>query len=307
MNKLFKLLSLMLLLSTTVSQGKTVSLYLENDFVFHEDLHYTHGTKITYMHNKPTKIAGVMFDDIGISLMQMLYTPDDLKSTDLITNDRPYSGILGVNLIGQRLNFKHNIIQTYELTLGIIGKYSFAKDTQKGIHKLIDCTQPKGWHNQLPTEPIINIEYRLVKDVELFRLADWLYVNAQPGVSLQVGNWQNDGELFLDLRLGSKSSLAAINHGITQRATVQPSIYSYWLFAGLSGKSVWHSTQLDGNVFRTPTYHVKSENFVGELHYGAGFSYRRFTIQLMHLLRTREFTIQESNAKFGALVASWQF
>lgn len=292
-----KIIIAMLFCAAAVS-AKTISLYLENDFAFETDSDYTHGTEITYMQNEPYWL----FDDVGIGVMQMMYAPDDIKQTEIIEDDRPYAGLLAINLIGKA--FKKYHTDEIQLSIGVLGEYSYASDTQKLIHKMIDCAEPQGWDNQLNNEMIVNAEYRRTYSWQT-KLTDWLFFDVQPGADLQVGNWNNSLEVFSDFRLGDFDT-KPINHGITQR-DIGLKGFKHWIFIGVAGKNVWYATQLDGNVCSTPTHHVESENLVGEFRYGFGLGYQQFDIQIMNVLRTKEYTIQDQAPKFSVLIANWKF
>lgn len=280
-------------------KAESLSVFLENDFMFDTDMDYTHGTQITYMYDKPYW----MFDNIGVSVMQMMYAPNDLSQTEVIENDRPYAGLLGFNLIGEKYKKTHT--DNFKLTIGIIGEHSYAGETQSFIHKVLDCSKPKGWDNQLNNELIFNLECRRTFNFA-FKLTDWLYFNIQPGVDLQVGTWNNAAEIFTDFRLGNFDN-RPINHGITQRK-IGVKNFKHWIFVGFAGKNVWHSTQLDGNVFNDNNiHHVESEDFVGEFKYGFGVGYKKLDIQIINILKTKEYTIQDESQKFSVIGITWQF
>lgn len=294
--KIKNILSLCLVLFSLACSAKTLTLYLENDFAFGTDMDYTHGTEIRYMHGAP-KLG---FSDVGFSVMQMMYAPDNISSTEIQEDDRPYCGILGLNLIGKK--YRKNHVDDLQLTLGVIGEYSYSENTQRLIHKMIDCAEPAGWHNQLSNEAIVNVEFRRTYDKQ-FELSDWLYFDIEPGLDIQAGTWNNNAEIFLDFRLGNYDKFV-LDHGITQRGIAR---FKYWLLTGIAGKNVWYSTQLDGNVFSDPPHHVESEDFVGEFHYGIGLGYDSFDIQIMNIHKTKEYTVQDDSVKFSVLAATWRF
>src|SRR6266850_1477981 len=85
--------------------GQIVSLRLENDATVSSDRHYTQGGLLSYLSaddavpgwvkvvsdNLPTfgyKVGGAKW---GIGVGQEIYTPEDLLSPVLQTNDRPYA------------------------------------------------------------------------------------------------------------------------------------------------------------------------------------------------------------------------
>lgn len=283
----------------TTAYSATVGLYFENDVVFHTDNNYSHGTQLKYTANKPLWL----FDDVGISVMQMMYTPDNIKQTEIQYGDRPYCGMLGVNLQGRVFNRHH--IDDVQLTLGTIGPRSYADDTQRIVHKLIKSSTPRGWPHQLSNEPIINVEIRRTYMISQ-KLARNLYVGCQPGADIQVGNWNNAAEAFIDFYIGDAAKKIH-DYGITQRDLGIGDKMHMWLMCGVAGKHVWHSTQLDGNVFRHSEYHVDSEEWVAEVRYGVILAISDITLQIIQIHRTREYTTQKSAHSFGTFLLSYTF
>lgn len=279
--------------------GKSVKLYLENDFPFSTDTDYTHGTEISYFENS----AKFGFDDVGIGIMQMMYAPEDLDRYDLITDDRPYCGLLAINLVGKNHNNFHT--DEFVLTVGTMGKYAYAGETQSAVHRWLDCTEPEGWDNQLSNEVIVNGEAKRTYVIP-FQVLKQLYFDVEPGAVIQAGNWNDSAEAFVNFRLGNTSG-NVIDTGITQRNKLGNARASYWMLIGGSCKNVWHSTQLDGTIFSNDDYHVDSENMVYELRVGFGFGFNRFDMQFMNIYRTCEYTIQDNKPEFGVFVGTWRF
>jgi len=97
-------------------KSDTLTLYLENDVFAYEnnDRYYTHGTKISWISPDLSdyrdvaaiplwlhRIIGRMpivnepheQRSVSLSLMQAIYTPENLLRSDLIVNERPYAGL----------------------------------------------------------------------------------------------------------------------------------------------------------------------------------------------------------------------
>src|SRR5476651_940102 len=126
--------------------------YYDNDFINvlgkETDNEYTGGTRVDYFYTK--KHASRFFIDkwmpkagsnsvntFGWSLMQVGFTPDDLKKTDPDVNDYPYSGgMFAIHTLHSTDPLKKYSLQT-ELTAGVIGPYSYSAETQEGIHRWI--------------------------------------------------------------------------------------------------------------------------------------------------------------------------
>lgn len=86
-----------------------------------------------------------------------MYAPSDLRRVDHIAGDRPYAGFI-YGGIGRELFVDPASPWTHyaELDFGMIGPAAFAGHTQKFIHKVLNCKDPKGWSNQLHNEFVVN-------------------------------------------------------------------------------------------------------------------------------------------------------
>src|SRR5690606_30677458 len=76
-----------------------------------------------------------------LRISQSMYTPRDRTRTDLVVDDRPYAGLLALSVAW---NLRHaepargrDRLDTYELTLGVIGPASLARQAQDAVHDLI--------------------------------------------------------------------------------------------------------------------------------------------------------------------------
>jgi hypothetical protein len=92
-----------------------------------------------------------------LRLSQSMYTPRDRTRTDLVADDRPYAGLLALSVAW---NLRHaeparasDRLDTYELTLGVIGPASLARQAQNAVHELIGVDRFLGWDHQLGNEP----------------------------------------------------------------------------------------------------------------------------------------------------------
>src|SRR5690606_24837863 len=92
---------------------------------------------------------------------QSMYTPEDRTRTDLIADDRPYAGLLHMGLAWNRRVHQpgapHEMLDTRELTLGVIGPWSLARQSQNLVHDLRGIERFRGWDNQLHNEPAFQV------------------------------------------------------------------------------------------------------------------------------------------------------
>jgi hypothetical protein len=157
----------------------TQSVYFENDLFSGTDQNYTNGVKLSLIspnlstHVEDGKIPRKLLETIHripfiqesgpeythkveFSIGQNIYTPADIAKSELLLEDRPYSGWLYASTSYHRKNIVNNVadfMDTVEVQFGMVGPVSFAEDTQKFVHKVFDRPSPNGWHNQLDNEP----------------------------------------------------------------------------------------------------------------------------------------------------------
>ena len=200
MTKLFVTLRCMLLIPVTVgsvmpANGQGTSswswnLYFENDkFVppaYSSDARYTNGLKLTLTRCSTAQkrcdlpkfmmkvIAGLNPKQLkgydrsaSLVLGQYMFTPSVLTSYDMDPHDRPFAGVLFGSLhvditeedaeeSGLSVRDQHS----FEFDVGTLGWSSFAGDTQKRVHILLQRNIPKGWPHQLTSWPVIQGLYR---------------------------------------------------------------------------------------------------------------------------------------------------
>ncbi len=91
--------------------------------------------------------------DIGV-VGQVMITPDDIEEDPPILppDDLPYGGLLYYSDIFVHIYDQH--ADTVSVTLGVVGEYSFAEQTQEFVHDLIGSDEPCCWDSQLSDEVV---------------------------------------------------------------------------------------------------------------------------------------------------------
>ncbi|MBN2284711.1 MAG: lipid A deacylase LpxR family protein, partial [Deltaproteobacteria bacterium] len=253
---------------------------------------------------------------VSISLGQNIYTPEDISRTDLVKDDRPYAGIayLAVGLHSRN----EQVMNTFEIDAGIVGRHSYAEDFQMLIHQWIEEKEPRGWKHQLHDEPVVNLFFE--RKWKLFKKsrggfgcdliphlgfgAGNMFVGADAGSEVRFGwNLPNDFGTFL-IRPGSDSN-APIDSS-------DPRFLDFFhrfgihLFFAVDGRAVLRNILLDGNTFRD-SHSVDKEYFVADLVGGAGMILDRFKITYAYVYQTKEFKTQEDPQTYGSISVSATF
>ncbi|MCB1740923.1 MAG: lipid A deacylase LpxR family protein [Gammaproteobacteria bacterium] len=258
-----------------------------------------------------TGLASGTFRRVSFSLGQNIYTPQDIGRSDLIVDDRPYAGWLYASAAFQ--TYDERRLDIMEVQLGVVGPYSAAQWTQTFVHEFRNIRKPRGWSNQLETEPglVLTYERRYRFHQSLEGLSGLpLAVDLLPRAGFAVGNvhdfvtigsearigWnlpKNFGNAII--RPGGDAGQLEANHGFHLHG-----------FAAADARFVLRDLFLDGNTF-AGSHSVKKERLVGDFSVGISTGYGPFRLTVARVLRTREFAQQDGPHRFGAIALTGQF
>tara|TARA_B100000676_G_scaffold313292_1_gene393076 strand:+ start:2419 stop:3420 length:1002 start_codon:yes stop_codon:yes gene_type:complete len=303
--------------------GPIVTLQAENDFfVSNDDGQYSHGMQASYLSgaNDVPDLVIEAADWIpgyhvgadmrwGLAIAQSMFTPDDIRSTNLLVDDRPYAGWLRADI--GLVSVNQNWLDRASLSLGIVGPQSYAEETQVWFHEVIAAPRPNGWDHQLSNEPAINLFYEKQcrsDPIDLSALGlQWDYA---PRATLALGNVFTYGGVGGEVRLGQDLQddygAPRIGPGIAGTGYFLPGDWDdlgWYLFAGVEGRAVAHNIFLDGNTF-ADSHSVSRRVFVSELQTGAAVTWGHIRLTFTHILRTKQFDGQDDPDQFGAISLS---
>jgi hypothetical protein len=313
----------------TSAADEALTLTIENDILTGSDNNYTNGFGLTwvsrdlesydddafnkrwgkfwsflpYLSDEGTKIYA------SWSLVQEMHTPDEIRDPNPPLDDQPYAGILYVDsvLYARKERWAH----AWQLKLGVVGPSSQADTMQKEFHKMAGADEPKGWHTQLPDEPVINVGYmtaHLLAEGDVGKSASWRII---PVATAGLGNYFTGvgvglyGEVGWNLveALGS----TALRSGFNAASTVGAGPVHGWSVSfsgGLAAYGVAHYLPLDGTVFKS-SRSVDSEPFVGMATLGVSVRNRNLVLGLTATYFSDTFKTQRSRPEFGTLSLSW--
>lgn len=265
----------------------------ENDcFLRHADNDYTHGTGFEY----------VTDNLIHFKIGQNMYTPDDLTRKDHIVGDRPYAGYLYGGIGYEFFDNPMSLWSNYgELDFGVVGPSSQAGNTQKLIHKWLDCRRPEGWDNQLHDEFTVTGQWWTKYNWFIYER----YVALVPRVGTIVGTLQDAVEIGVDLRLGWN-----IKKDVGNTIMLSGPLNDSWInkltayvFAGVGERYYLYNHFYEGSLFNNKDKDLKVdiEPFVSEFRFGAFIQYDKFFITYYGLMRTDEFKHQPNRPDYGGI------
>ena len=260
---------------------------------------------------------------------QAMYTPANKTRTDLIRDDRPYAGLLYLGVAWNRRvhprDATHEMLDVRELTLGVIGPWSLAEQSQDLVHHLRGLERFRGWDHQLQNEPAVG----LAIERKFKRFADGA---VQPGwgsdvisgYALRIGNIETAASAGVELRAGwnlpndfgsypirpgaeNRPPSAAVGLRRTQPQSVRAPRAGAHVFANLEAKAVAWDFSLDGNLLHT-SHHVSRRPWVAQAAVGLSHQWlvsgRGIRLAVMRVWRTREFDEQAGHHAFGSVAFS---
>lgn len=337
---------------------------LENDLFTGTDQNYTSGVALTLvsqdipgrlraeclpapvrLHAQLIKIMNPVFwadadnlaytQNVVIKFGQSMYTPKDFSRTDLISDDRPYAGLLYIGMAWNRR--KHapesdlEMLDTREITLGVIGPSSYAEQSQNLVHDMIGADRFLGWQHQLKNEPAFQLA--LDRKFREFRgsgaIIPGFSADAIRSLGVRIGNIETSATVGIEGRIGwnlpndfgsypirpgaeNRPPSAASIHGkssasVPAASRPHPGVH---LFGTLEARLVAHDFSLDGNLFRS-SYSVTRRPWVAQA--GVGLSAqgilagRGVRLAVMRVYRSREFEEQSTNQAYGSIALSIEF
>ncbi len=304
--------------------GWTGSLIFENDvlWVDDSDRHYTNGFQFCLaapagrsfpVLERParwlTRAGPEAEFRTRFALGQNLYTPEDIESTDLVADDRPYAGWLHADVAVAAREGRNWTEAT--LSIGMVGPAAQGEELQRWFHGIIGSPIPEGWDHQLANEPALLLgvqrswgEVRPPRPLPVLGGlgVDWDFV---PHGDVAVGNVFTHVALGGVLRLGN--SLAGNLGPPRIRPTAaggdlggRGGTVAWSVFGGLTGRYVLRNIFLDGNTF-ADSHSVDKIPVVGDAWFGIAAAHRGLRVAFVHTMRSPEFRTQRRPDHFGSV------
>lgn len=317
--------------SPPVENKSTFVLYFENDTFAGTDKHYTNAVKLSWISKDLEKIGperglpgwarwvvektpGVdrkdFLHNLALSLGQNIYTPEDITVEALIEDDRPYAG--WTYLAGALHSKNFDMLNTLELSLGIVGPSSLAEQSQELFHEWLNDEEPQGWDNQLSDEPGLILTWQRFWRVLRKSVGNRFAWDVIPHAGVTLGNvltYANlGGEIRFGYNLAADFGTSLIRPGGGTSAPVglrDPRIgdgadFGVTVFAGVDGRALARNIFLDGNTWRD-SHSVDKKPFVADIASGVSVVYKRVKLTYTHVYRTKEFDGQDDGQFFGSI------
>ena len=323
----------------------SIAIYLDNDLFAGSDSDYTNGTRISFIskdkapsdlpaiQSQLRRLAGDLsswglIQDIaglqepesiryqwGLALTQLMFTPESLTAAKAPKGERPYAGWLG---LGFSLHIKDpHALNSVELTLGIVGPSSFAKEAQDFVHDVRGFARFEGWDSQIPNEATLNLNFRQKRRMRFIESID-LPVATDGFLELggELGTFRTAASIGSLIRFGynlpvdfsdPRISLTANTQSIVSDLSTNSGTLSLYGLLGGRCSAVLHDITLDGPLFRNFDTGVSSKALVGEYYLGFGMRWGRWEMSYAHTWRSKEFDTQLDAQSFGSVVLRTSF
>ena len=297
-----------------------VSIEAENDlWGSGDDRHYTHGTRLSFMPacEPPGWLRRIcetvrLFEPgtarrVEFSVGQAIFTPEDIRSPNLVERDRPYAGWLYgtasvIALVEE--SPEQRSANNLDITLGIVGPSARAGQVQTDWHEVIDSPRPEGWDHQLNDEPGIVLTY-----TRLWERFIALPLNIQAGFAphfvVAAGNVYTYGGAGTMMRLGlnlrDDLGPSTIKPGFPGAAYFRKKhAWAFYGFAGVEARGVARNIFLDGNTFED-SHRVDKKPLVFDAQVGIALRYKNIRLSVTDVFRSKEFDGQDEISEYGAI------
>ncbi len=243
----------------------------------------------------------------GIRIGHQFYTPQTITSSQLDEQDRPYAGLLyGTLLLAQASRSEESspdsptVVRSAELQFGVVGPAAGGRTLQSEWHRLsfIDAPIPRGWHHQLPNEPVVNLNMSAARRFPISRQFDVVHkFDASVGTIFTgarlraTARYGNDLRRFPYNRVEPTIMKFDSTSADAKSLSLQEPGIAWWLFVGAEGEAVVHDIFLDGTLF-SDSHSFDSRNFRTVVTAGLHFELRSFVIDLMWVSHSKEFETQ---------------
>ena len=288
--------------------GAEFDLTVDNDafyLVNEEDQYYSSGVfaGLSFLHNPESKLykafnkkGKLIRLSHGYHFLHLMYTPFDIKYSNVDILDRPYAGAIA---LGKSISFfnSNNWKFHTKLDLGILGPATKTEELQTWWHASWDMKEPRGWEHQINNTPYVNITAQIDKSIAIDDWVDLVYES-----EYEVGTIFNNIQQGGVIRLGNirPMSYSGYKNGLIGR-TFQPNSgkpIEWYFFFGISRELVFYNSTIDGNfIGHESDYTEDSEKWVNRRKSGVNIHWQTFDLGI-HFYRNSSETTESDEHKY---------
>jgi hypothetical protein len=284
---------------------------VENEFLTFRgnvtDKNYTNGFQVKFdqLQRNRKSFPSVLLIDVGEelpnvshwTLTQVMFTPSDISQKAIQVTDRPYAGALYVTK--GLTSFCHFFSIHSEISIGLIGPHSFAKQTHIWLNKKMGHQKPQGWDNQVKSDLIIN--YNVAAKVQVIGTNHFLG-NVQ--LSTRAGTLFTDLDLQLEFKAGKLRPYVYEDEFALKQYDSKKTTEVYF-FSRCQVKHVWDNSLLEGGFLQANKNggdvdfhhiaHSDLRNLVAICEGGIVLDKSKWKLSLSQTLVTKEFKTADAH------------
>jgi lipid A 3-O-deacylase len=270
----------------------------------------------TWLDVLPDGDGSAPFTTVSLVVGQQIYTPENIETTAVVENDRPYAGWLYTGLarydtwLDPDAAVRRDVEHMVELDVGIVGPASMAEQVQDATHDVLNEEKAHGWDNQLDNEfGVVLRAARSSRDGYAPSLfggpLSWDLISCWSGALGNVDTHAGGGALLrFGFALPRSFDVQSGDRRLLQPGASFDQPASFYCFAGVDGRLVLQNIFLDGNSFHS-SHHVDKEPLVGALRLGVSYESGGFRIAYTCNYLTDEFEGQPAGEIYGSVTVGW--
>lgn len=218
-----------------------IGLRHDNDFLAFSDIYYTSGLFLSYNRSLISGVFKSGKEQISIALVQQIYTPSKLNTSNLAEMDRPYAGYIELNLGWSYV--KENYSLATDFTLGLTGKASGAGAFHRWYHNALSVPKPPTWAYELNNKMHANLYTSYTREWQLSPNNFSVYLAVKSELAIGTKDIYAQPELIAHFgrRQAMTSSMAYNKIGSTEKEVF------FSIRAGYRFLS--HNALLEGHLF----------------------------------------------------------
>ncbi len=195
---------------SSIASDNTLSISTDNDGLMGTDQEYSSGLFIRFSKRKDQL-------GYGVELSSQIWTPSDIEKPTPQPNERPYAGLVYLQLHLQ--NQTHQYANKLAFMLGKVGPDGYAGKSQKIIHDLIGSPEPKGWAYQISNKMVYQLSLENNTLFHRDQYGEW-----SGSVRGQLGNFQPEVGVGLTYRIGIDLDTTFGATGTTKGNNIDPNM-----------------------------------------------------------------------------------
>lgn len=274
-----------------VAGDQYVRIHYDNDFWGHSDYYYTQGYNLEFvspiLKKNPLVPALLRLKNsrtqYGVAFEHYGFTPTSIKSNQILTQDRPFAGIIILKSFAISVDTLHRSRLSSALSTGMIGPAAFAGKMQKKIHSWTGDQEPMGWQYQIRNDVVVNYELNYEKQI----------IHIPNIISLNTNTQVRIGTLSDKLQAGATLTLGRFSSPFLTKKNEIKNNYQLYVYSQPLVSLIGFDASLQGGLLnRKSPYTLKTSEinrFTFQNSMGVVLSIRNLYIEYYKTFLSKEF------------------